>query len=65
MLQSHYEEAVYFFRVSSQKFLLLILSTSERWKAESTLDPPSSFELLDWESDALTYNTHISQYLKR
>ena len=27
-----------------QKFLVLILSTSEVWKAESTLEPPSSFE---------------------
>ena len=30
--------------------------TSEGWKAESTLEPPSSFEnrTLDWESSALT-----------
>ena len=28
----------------SQKFLVLILSTSEGWKAESTLEPPSGFE---------------------
>ena len=41
---SHIEEAVYFLRLSSQKFLLLILLTSERWKAESTLGPPSGFE---------------------
>ena len=26
------------------KFLILILSTSEGWKAESTLEPPSGFE---------------------
>ena len=31
---------VYFF----QKFLVLILSTSEGWNAESTLEPPSGFE---------------------
>ena len=43
-LQSHYEEAVYFLQLSSQKFLVLILSTSEGWKAESTLEPPSGFE---------------------
>ena len=41
---SHFEEAVYFLSLSSQKFLVLILSTSEGWKAESTLEPRSSFE---------------------
>ena len=41
---SHFEEAVYFLPVSSQKFLVLILSTSEVWKAGSTLKPPSGFE---------------------
>ena len=41
---SHFEEAVYFLPFSSQKFLVLILSTSEGWKVESTLKPPSSFE---------------------
>ena len=40
----HFEEAVYFLPFSSQKFLLLILSTSEGWNAESTLKPPSGFE---------------------
>ena len=30
--------------LSPQKFLVLILSTSEGWKAESTLEPPSGFE---------------------
>ena len=39
-----FEEAVYFLPFSSQKFLVLILSTSEGWKAESTLEPPSGFE---------------------
>ena len=29
---------------SSQKFLVLILSTSEGWKTELTLEPPSGFE---------------------
>ena len=38
------KEAVYFLPFSSQKFLVLILSTSEGWKAESTLEPPSGFE---------------------
>ena len=41
---SHFEEAVYFLPLSSQKFLVLILSTLEGWKAELTLEPPSGFE---------------------
>ena len=41
---SHFEEGVYFLPFSSQKFLVLILSTSEGWKAELTLEPPSGFE---------------------
>ena len=41
---SHFEEAVYFSPFSSQKFLVLILSTAEGWKAESTLEPTSGFE---------------------
>ena len=40
---SHFE-AVYFLPFSSQQFLVLILSTSEGWKAESNLEPPSGFE---------------------
>ena len=43
--ESHFEEAFYFLPLSSQKFLVLILSTSEGWKAESTLEPPGGFEL--------------------
>ena len=41
---SHFEEVLYFLPFSSQKSLVLILSTSEGWKAESTLEPPSGFE---------------------
>ena len=41
---SHFREAVYFLPFSSQKSLVLILSTSEGWKAESTLESPSGFE---------------------
>ena len=41
---NHFEEAVYFLPFSSQKVLVLILSTSEGWEAESTLEPPSGFE---------------------
>ena len=53
---SHFEKAVYFLPFSSQKVLVLILSTSEGWKAESNLEAPSGFEdgTLDWESSALT-----------
>ena len=40
----HFEETVYFLSLSSQKFLVLILSTSEGRKAESTLEPPRGFE---------------------
>ena len=43
-LQSHFREAIYFLPLSSQKFLAVILSTSEGWKAESTLEPTSGFE---------------------
>ena len=52
---SHFE-AVYFLPLSPQKFLVLFLSASEGWKAESTLEPPSGFEHgpLDWESSTLT-----------
>ena len=32
------------FTTSPQKFLVLTLSTSEEWKAESNLEPPRSFE---------------------
>ena len=41
---SHFEEALYFLPFSSQKFLVLSLSTSEGSKAESTFEPPSGFE---------------------
>ena len=40
---SHFEEAVYFLPLSYKKYLVLILSTSEGWKANSTLEPPSGF----------------------
>ena len=38
------EETVYFLPLSPQKILVLISLTSERWKAESTFEPPSGFE---------------------
>ena len=40
-LRSNLKEAVYFLPLSFQKFLVLILSTSDRWKAEWTLEPPT------------------------
>ena len=40
----YFEEAVYFLSLSSQIFLVLILSASEGWKAEPTLEPPDGFE---------------------
>ena len=43
-LRRHYWEAVYFLPTRSQKFLVLIWSTLEGWKAESTLELPSGFE---------------------
>ena len=41
---SHFEEAVYFLALTSQKFLMLILSTMEGWKTALTLEPPTGFE---------------------
>ena len=51
---SHLEETIYFLPLSSQKFLGLILLTSERWKAESILGFEHGMGPLDWESSALT-----------
>ena len=47
---SHFEEAIYFLPLSSQELLVLILSTSQGWKTESTLEPPSDLNTgpLDW-----------------
>ena len=55
---SHFEEAIYFLPFSSQKFLVLILSTSEGWKAESTLEPPSGF----WTRDPWIGNPALLHY---
>ena len=41
---SHIEEAVFFIKLSPQKFLVLILLTSEGWKTESTSEPLSGFD---------------------
>ena len=43
-LQNHYKEAAYFLSLSFQRFLVLIWSTLEGWKAELSLKPPSGFE---------------------
>ena len=45
-LQSHFEQAVYFFPLSSQKFLVLILSTSEGWKAEPSQTTYTLFSIV-------------------
>ena len=42
--KSHFEKAVYFLPLSPQTFLVLFLSTSKGWKAESTLESPNGFE---------------------
>ena len=44
MLQSHYKETVYFLPPRPQEVLVFIRSTSEGWKAELTLEPPSGFD---------------------
>ena len=41
---NHFEEAFYFLPLSPRKFLVLVLSSSEGWRVESTLEPPSGFE---------------------
>ena len=41
---SHLEEAVYILPLNSEKFMVLILSTSEWWKTELILEPSSGFE---------------------
>ena len=41
---SHFQGAVYFLPLSSKKFLVLILSTTEGLKAESTLELLSGYE---------------------
>ena len=56
---SHFEEAVYFLPFISQKFLILILLTSEGWKAELTLEPPSGFEHGTPGMDILIFDTHL------
>ena len=44
------------FTTKFPEFPVFILSTSEGWKTESTLEPPSGLEhrSLDWESSTLT-----------
>ena len=41
---NHFEETVYVLRLITQEILVLILSISEGWMAESTLEPLSGFE---------------------
>ena len=42
--KSHFEEALYFLPLTPQKFLVLILSSSEGRRPELTLEPLSGFE---------------------
>ena len=42
-LQSHYDKIIYFLPVSPQYFLVPIWPTSERGKAEVTLEPPGGW----------------------
>ena len=46
MILSHYEETIYFLPLSHQEFLILIWSTWQGCKDESTLNSPSGFELI-------------------
>ena len=41
-LESYYEKTVFFLPLSRREFQKLISLTSEGWKAESTLEPPSA-----------------------
>ena len=41
---SHFKGTVSFITLSSQIFLVLILSTLEEWATESTLEPPTGFD---------------------
>ena len=43
-LQNLFDETVYFLPLSTQKFLVLIWSTSELWKAKLTVEPPGGFQ---------------------
>ena len=44
-LQGHYGEIVDFSSLRSQKFLVLIWLTQEKWNDKSTSELPSGFEL--------------------
>ena len=47
-LKNHYKD-IHFLPISSQKFLILIWSNSEQWKADFTLEPPVGF-VMDCQS---------------
>ena len=66
---SHFEEEVYFLPFSSQKYQVLIFSTSEGWKAESTLESPSHLNILNQpelktylHKDTLTNTNNLLKY---
>ena len=62
-LYSHYEEAVYFLTLSSQKFSVLIWSTTEGWKAELTLEPPIGFEHRNSYFKTTPYFANLSLFM--
>ena len=58
---SHFEEAIYFIPLSSQKFLLWVLSSFYRPRKDERLSPPWRHQVvlstgpLDWESSAFFF----------
>ena len=52
-LQIHYHQIVYFLPPNSKEFLVLISSTLEGYKVESTLQQPSSFGRSPWIGNAV------------
>ena len=45
-LESNYEEKVFLLPLSPQEFLVFIQLTSEVWKVESNLEPPSGLNIV-------------------
>ena len=62
-VRSPCKETVYFLPLNPLEFLVLILSTSEGWKAELTLEPPSGFELETLDSSNFTKKWILLQVL--
>ena len=70
-LQNHNKKTVYFLPINTQEVLVLIWSTPGGWKADSSLEQPSGFELGTHElgiqrSNACTcYNTCYNSKLRK